>query len=129
MAVSPTLLLKMFAAFLTGIVNHDPNHVEFEYRRHFNVPSAWAGQNVVLHFDAVDHSATVSLNGKQLGTHKGGCGTGLPLNREKQECQLTPHTCQLLLLPEYHEVVIQAVSYHLGNSSRSFVLRSVIHIS
>src|SRR5262249_26630647 len=42
------------------------------YRRTFTVPSAWAGQRVLLHFGAVDWEATVHVNGKALGSHRGG---------------------------------------------------------
>ncbi len=42
------------------------------YRRTFEVPDAWKGQHVLLHFGAVDWEATVYLNGKKLGTHRGG---------------------------------------------------------
>jgi hypothetical protein len=42
------------------------------YRRHFTVPKEWAGQRLLLHFGAVDWEATIWLNGKKLGTHKGG---------------------------------------------------------
>ena len=42
------------------------------YHRTFTVPREWAGQRVLLHFGAVDWEATVTLNGKKLGTHRGG---------------------------------------------------------
>lgn len=42
------------------------------YRRTFAVPAAWKGKHVRLAFDAVYHDATVTLNGKELGTHVGG---------------------------------------------------------
>ena len=42
------------------------------YRRGFAVPDAWAGQAVLLHFGAVDWETTVWVNGKELGTHRGG---------------------------------------------------------
>ena len=42
------------------------------YRRAFSVPSEWAGERVLLHFGAVDWHATVSVNGKTVGEHKGG---------------------------------------------------------
>ena len=35
-------------------------------------PTSWNGQRVLLHFGAVDWEATVSVNGKELGTHRGG---------------------------------------------------------
>lgn len=42
------------------------------YNTTFNIPGAWKGRNVLLHFDAVDWEATVWLNGKMVGSHKGG---------------------------------------------------------
>jgi hypothetical protein len=41
------------------------------YRRTIDA-AAWKGQRVLLHFGAVDWEATVWVNGKELGTHKGG---------------------------------------------------------
>ncbi|MBN2023393.1 MAG: glycoside hydrolase family 2 [Pirellulales bacterium] len=42
------------------------------YRRTFETPEQWKGQRVLLHFGAVDWEATVYVNGKELGTHRGG---------------------------------------------------------
>jgi hypothetical protein len=42
------------------------------YRRTFTLPKGWAGKRVLLHFGAVDWEATVTLNGRPLGTHRGG---------------------------------------------------------
>src|SRR5262245_41618069 len=42
------------------------------YRRTFEVPEKWSGKRVLLHFGAVNWEATVWLNGKKLGTHRGG---------------------------------------------------------
>jgi hypothetical protein len=42
------------------------------YRRRLEVPAAWTGQRVVLHFGAVHHFATVWVNGTEVGTHEGG---------------------------------------------------------
>ncbi|MDB5294557.1 MAG: lacZ [Phycisphaerales bacterium] len=44
------------------------------YRRSFTVPAEWraGGQRVLLHFGAVDWQSTVTLNGKSVGTHRGG---------------------------------------------------------
>lgn len=42
------------------------------YRRTFEVPMEWEGKRVLLHFGAVDWEATVYVNGKELGTHRGG---------------------------------------------------------
>ncbi len=41
-------------------------------RRALEVPPAWKGRHVLLHFGAVDWEATVYLNGKELGVHRGG---------------------------------------------------------
>lgn len=42
------------------------------YRRSFEVPPAWKGQRVLLHFGAVDFSSRVWLNGSHVGDHQGG---------------------------------------------------------
>jgi len=42
------------------------------YRRTFDVPPGWAPRRVLLHFGAVDWDATVWVNGKAVGSHKGG---------------------------------------------------------
>jgi hypothetical protein len=54
---------------LSGIMKHGDR---LWYRRHFTVPKEWAGQRVLLHFGAVDWEATVWVNGKKLGSHRGG---------------------------------------------------------
>ena len=42
------------------------------YQRFFKTPTEWKGKRVLLHFGAVDWEATVLLNGKELGVHRGG---------------------------------------------------------
>ncbi|GAB3132430.1 glycoside hydrolase family 2 protein [Microbispora hainanensis] len=42
------------------------------YRRRVTVPTAWAGQRIVLHFGAVHHEATVWVNGVEVAAHRGG---------------------------------------------------------
>lgn len=42
------------------------------YRRTFEVPAEWKGKNIILHFEAVDWESSVWVNGKLVGTHKGG---------------------------------------------------------
>ncbi len=42
------------------------------YRRTFELPDAWRGKRVLLHFGAVDWEARVWLNGRELGVHRGG---------------------------------------------------------
>lgn len=42
------------------------------YRRSFFASSRWRSKRVILHFDAVSLVADVSLNGRQIGTHRGG---------------------------------------------------------
>ena len=42
------------------------------YRRRFEIPSVWKNKQVLIHFDAVDHDASVFINGKKAGTHSGG---------------------------------------------------------
>ena len=42
------------------------------YKREFTIPAGWNGKNIRLNFGAVDYNATVYLNGRRIGTHKGG---------------------------------------------------------
>jgi beta-galactosidase/beta-glucuronidase len=42
------------------------------YQRSFDVPPEWQGRRVLLHFGAVDWEANVTLNGRDLGVHRGG---------------------------------------------------------
>ncbi|RZM00416.1 MAG: glycoside hydrolase family 2, partial [Pedobacter sp.] len=42
------------------------------YQRTFEIPSSWNSKDVVLHFDAVDHDATIFVNGQKAGSHAGG---------------------------------------------------------
>ncbi len=42
------------------------------YRRTFTVPETWRGRRTILQFGAVDWEATVHVNGRRLGEHRGG---------------------------------------------------------
>ena len=57
-------------ARLSGIERSDLLYMW--YRTEFTVPAAWVQKRVLLHFGAVDWEATVYLNRKQLGVHRGG---------------------------------------------------------
>lgn len=48
------------------------------YKRTFSVPSAWDGKDVLLHFGAVDHEATVYVNDRQVDHFH--CGDFLDLH-------------------------------------------------
>jgi len=56
---------------LSGIGNTDFLNAVW-YRRVVTIPAEWARQRVLLHFQAVDHDATVWVNGQELGRHRGG---------------------------------------------------------
>jgi hypothetical protein len=45
---------------------------ELTYRRTFEVPTAWQGKRVLLHFGAVDYRCQVWVNGHCVGSHQGG---------------------------------------------------------
>ncbi|MDQ3817810.1 MAG: glycoside hydrolase family 2 [Acidobacteriota bacterium] len=53
-------------------VNDKSVHENVWYARDFEVPADWRGQNVLLHFGAVDYRATVWINGKEVGHNQGG---------------------------------------------------------
>jgi beta-galactosidase/beta-glucuronidase len=42
------------------------------YRRIVRIPADWAGRDVLLHFGAVDHDATVWVNDTEVARHRGG---------------------------------------------------------
>ena len=60
-----------FQARLTGI-SETAFHDIVWYERQFDVPTAWQGQHVLLHFGAVDYQATVWVNGQFVAAHEGG---------------------------------------------------------
>jgi len=60
-----------FQSKLSGI--GDPSfHDIVWYRRTFNVPDAYKGKRLHLHFGAVDYEAKVWVNGRLVATHEGG---------------------------------------------------------
>lgn len=69
-----TLGEKILVPFAAESVLSGINRVEDRmwYKRSFTVPDSWSGQRVNLNFGAVDYLATVYVNGKLIGSHKGG---------------------------------------------------------
>ena len=61
-----------YEAPLSGVGKPSPADRRLWYRRTFTVPAAWKGQNVLLHFGAVNWDSTVAVNGQALGGHRGG---------------------------------------------------------
>ena len=57
---------------LSGVKKPLTDKEHLWYRRLFHVPAAWQGQHVLLHFGAVDWETRVWVNGRELGTHRGG---------------------------------------------------------
>ncbi len=43
-----------------------------QYRCLFQIPPQWIGRRILLHFGAVDWESAVYVNGKLVGTHRGG---------------------------------------------------------
>ncbi len=56
---------------LSGI-NDKSIHEIVWYARTFDAPSEWRGQDLLLHFGAVDYSTTLWVNGQEVGHHQGG---------------------------------------------------------
>ncbi len=59
-------------SLLSGIHRRFKRHSRLFYRRTFSLPTGFAKDRVLLHFGAADQIATVFLNGRELGTHRGG---------------------------------------------------------
>ncbi len=57
---------------LSGVMERiDADH-RLWYRRAFTLPTSWSGKRVLLHFGAVDWEATIWVNGRRAGEHRGG---------------------------------------------------------
>jgi beta-galactosidase/beta-glucuronidase len=56
---------------LSGVENHDFLRAVW-YRREHYIPERWVGRRVLLNFQAVDYDATVWVNGRLVGRHRGG---------------------------------------------------------
>jgi beta-galactosidase/beta-glucuronidase len=56
---------------LSGVENND-FFIAVWYRRTQVIPEEWTGQQILLHFQAVDYDTTVWVNGQQVGHHRGG---------------------------------------------------------
>ena len=105
---------------LSGIETHDYLNAVW-YRRIVTIPEAWAGQRVLLHFQAVDYDTTVWLNGHEVGRHRGG---------------FSPFTCDLQGLAEAGEtvtLVIRARDSHQnpqprGKQARDFGPSGAIYV-
>lgn len=57
---------------LSGVGKMINEKEELWYQRTFDVPSAWRGKQVLLHFGAVDWKAEVWVNDVKVGEHTGG---------------------------------------------------------
>src|SRR5262249_24534552 len=57
---------------LSGVGKHVTKDQQLWYRRTFEVPAAWKGKRVLLHFDAVDWETEIVVNGQAVGSHTGG---------------------------------------------------------
>ncbi len=57
---------------LSGVAKRINENQELVYLRTFDVPAAWRGKKVLLHFGAVDWKADVWVNDIKVGSHTGG---------------------------------------------------------
>ncbi|MDR6735330.1 glycoside hydrolase family 2 protein [Sphingobacterium sp. 2149] len=57
-------------SYLSGIQRKQ--EINLWYHRNFELPKHWKRKDIILHFGAVDHDATVFVNGKKAGNHSGG---------------------------------------------------------
>ncbi|WP_106211338.1 sugar-binding domain-containing protein [Kineococcus rhizosphaerae] len=73
------------------------------YRREVTIPAEWAGRRTLLHFGAVDHDATVWVDGEEVVRHRGG---------------FTPFTADLGHRTGTVTVVVRARDDHRGPQAR-----------
>ena len=79
---------------LSGVMAKVGDANRLWYRTSFEWPAAWKNQRALLHLGAVDWDATVLVNGKQVGQHRGGY---TPLDLDITE-QLNPTGPQELVV-------------------------------
>jgi len=90
---------------LSGI-HHEDFMPAVWYRRKISIPEEWSGKEVMLHFGAVDHDATVWIDGSEMYRHRGG---------------FTPFTCRLpgeFASPGDHVIVVRARDSRYGAQAR-----------
>jgi len=56
---------------LVSTSNNDPGAMGW-YRRHFTLPTGFAGKKVIVQFDGVYHDSKIYLNGTQVGSQRYG---------------------------------------------------------
>jgi len=57
---------------LSGVKGKLKPEQKLWYRRIFTIPDSWKGKKILLNFGAVDWEATIWINEKLVGVHKGG---------------------------------------------------------
>jgi beta-galactosidase/beta-glucuronidase len=57
---------------LSGVMKRVYETNQLWYRRAFTIPRGWKGRHVLLNFGAVDWEAKVLVNGREVGSHRGG---------------------------------------------------------
>ncbi|HEV2207467.1 MAG TPA: glycoside hydrolase family 2 TIM barrel-domain containing protein [Verrucomicrobiae bacterium] len=57
---------------LSGVMKPVSDNERLWYRRTFELPRRWLSRRVLLNFGAVDFEATVWVNGRKVGQHRGG---------------------------------------------------------
>jgi hypothetical protein len=57
---------------LSGVMKKVNDVFFLWYHRTFEVPAAWRGRRILLHFGAVDWQTSVIVNGTRIGSHQGG---------------------------------------------------------
>jgi beta-galactosidase/beta-glucuronidase len=67
----PIVVPFTFESELSGIGAGGEIHERIRYRRSFRIPDEW-NVRTLLRFGAVDWRATVSVDGREVGTHEGG---------------------------------------------------------
>ena len=59
-------------AALSGVMKPVGKENRLWYRRIFEIPESWKGKRTLLHFGAADWETTIWVNGREVGTHRGG---------------------------------------------------------
>jgi len=68
----PILVPFPVESALSGVQKPVGKENRLWYRRTFKIPKGWSKKRILIHFEAADWETTVWVNGREIGTHRGG---------------------------------------------------------
>jgi len=111
-----------FQSQLSGIGDND-FHDRVWYRRSLTIPANWDNKRVLLHFGAVDYSATVWVNNEMVVQHEGG---HTPFHADITNALIPGENTLVIMAEDYSTDITlpRGKQYWLPKSARIFYTRT-----